>query len=170
MQHFVLTGLILLTLGTARGLDLDDTREQVIAELGKPKSIASRGDREILLYPEGVRLELENGRIVSAQGFTLGEIAPASAEVAGPLKSDSTADPAPSEHMDSSAVEGLQEREYTAITGQSQAELERSFDALVAARDEATHVPAKPPFNVIEWVRSSSHANIGPRKYFGLGF
>lgn len=59
----------------ARALTPDATREQVIAELGKPTSVAKLGQREILIYPKGVRLELEEGKVVAAKGITLSDVA-----------------------------------------------------------------------------------------------
>lgn len=44
-------------------------RHEVIAELGKPTSAASRGAREILLYPGGVRIELQNDSVVDLEGY-----------------------------------------------------------------------------------------------------
>ena len=44
-------------------------REEVIAELGKPTSAARRGTREILLYPKGVRLELEGNEVADIKGY-----------------------------------------------------------------------------------------------------
>jgi hypothetical protein len=44
-------------------------RAEVVAELGKPTSAARRGNREILLYPKGVRFELENDAVVDVKGY-----------------------------------------------------------------------------------------------------
>jgi len=73
MRYSWLVGFFLGCLGTAWALTAEATREQVIAELGKPTSVAKMGQREILLYPKGVRLELENGQIVAAKGIDLSD-------------------------------------------------------------------------------------------------
>lgn len=53
---------------SARAVYLGEKKADVIAELGAPKSVYQRGDREILSYPKGVRIELVNGRVESATG------------------------------------------------------------------------------------------------------
>jgi hypothetical protein len=45
------------------------TRGVVIAELGKPTSVARRGTHEILLYPKGVRIELVGDAVVDIKGY-----------------------------------------------------------------------------------------------------
>jgi hypothetical protein len=66
-------------------------RADVIAELGKPTSAARRGAQEILLYPKGVRIELERDVVVDLKGY----IPTATAGVATPaVTSASPATPA----------------------------------------------------------------------------
>lgn len=70
-----LIALILAFLATASlglALDLGADRQTVIQELGRPSSSVSHGSREFLSYPNRVRVELEHGRVVSAQGLVLG--------------------------------------------------------------------------------------------------
>jgi hypothetical protein len=56
--------------GSLRGDIANGTkRADVLAELGKPTSVARRGNREILQYAKGVRLELENGAVVDIKGY-----------------------------------------------------------------------------------------------------
>jgi hypothetical protein len=134
-------------------LSLDDTREQAIAELGKPGSIATRGAREILLYPNNIRLELENGKVVSAEGINLGETTPAVVEISPPAQPKQPAAPAdPEEDELAMADDSLADREHVSVTGHSQAGLEKSFDALVASRDQAAMAPLRPTFNLVEFV------------------
>ena len=73
MRYCRLAGIFLALLGVASALSPDATREQVIEELGKPTSMAKLGQREIMIYPKGVRLEFEGGKIVSAKGIVLSE-------------------------------------------------------------------------------------------------
>lgn len=63
--------LFLLSAMPLLALTPESTREQIIAELGKPTSVAKLGSREILNFPKGVRLELEDGRIVATKGILL---------------------------------------------------------------------------------------------------
>ena len=100
MRHGLLAGFFLIFLGVARALTPDATREQVIAELGKPTSVAKLGQREIMIYPKGVRLELEEGKVVAAKGLSLSdvvtELSPPPAEPAAtvPAKKTTAAPPA----------------------------------------------------------------------------
>ena len=94
MRLLITIGLFLSLQATGwAALNVDATREEVFAELGKPQSVASRGDREILLYAGGVRLELVAGRIVSAHGIILGAIAasPVVAPLQAPTETQSCA-------------------------------------------------------------------------------
>jgi hypothetical protein len=52
----------------APAVEIGATRAQVLAEIGPPSSSAKRGDREILLYPRGARIELEQGLVVDLRG------------------------------------------------------------------------------------------------------
>jgi ribosomal protein L6P/L9E len=73
MRYGFLVGLFLAVFSAAWALNPDATREQVIAELGKPTSVAKMGKREIMIYPGGVRLELEEGKVVAAKGIVLND-------------------------------------------------------------------------------------------------
>lgn len=74
-------------------------RADVIAELGKPSSTASRGSREILQYPKGLRLELEGGVVVDIRGYVPQGVSPAdiaaAAEPPPPKPKAETKSPAP---------------------------------------------------------------------------
>lgn len=60
-----------LPLTNALGLALNATRDEVIQELGQPLAHAQLGSREILTYPKKVRVELEDGHVVSADHIVL---------------------------------------------------------------------------------------------------
>lgn len=47
------------------------SKDDVIAELGRPTSQVARGNREILSYPKTVRIELVDGQVQSAEGISL---------------------------------------------------------------------------------------------------
>jgi hypothetical protein len=73
-------------------------REDVIAELGKPTSAARRDTHEILIYPKGVRIELEGNAVADIKGYipkgvTLSATVPAPASSVVP--SAAAAKPAP---------------------------------------------------------------------------
>ncbi|MEO6567455.1 MAG: hypothetical protein ABIO94_01730 [Opitutaceae bacterium] len=69
--RFTLLGLLVAFSGSSLAADilLGSTREAVITELGKPTSVARRGTREILLYPKGVRIELNGNLVVDLKGY-----------------------------------------------------------------------------------------------------
>jgi hypothetical protein len=49
-------------------IGIGETREDVLSQLGKPTSVARRGDREIFLYPKGGRIELIGGKVADVKG------------------------------------------------------------------------------------------------------
>jgi hypothetical protein len=131
---------------TTRGITLDATRQQVIAELGKPVSQATRATHEILLYPKGVRVELENGRVVAAQGLTLDAAAP-TASAALPAEKPVVPPavvPEPSKTLEAD----ISEYESPAATAKPPPGLNKTFDALIAAQEHSQHSPPAPKFDL----------------------
>jgi hypothetical protein len=59
---------VLAAIVSAAEIGIGDAREDVLRQLGKPTSIARRGDHEILLYPKGGRVELVNGKVADVKG------------------------------------------------------------------------------------------------------
>jgi hypothetical protein len=59
---FLLAPLALADVG------MGDSRADVIRATGNPTSHAQRGDREILMYPHGGRVELVDGKVVDVKG------------------------------------------------------------------------------------------------------
>lgn len=49
-------------------IGIGDPREEVLRQVGKPTSIARRGDHEIFLYPKGARIELVQGKVTDVKG------------------------------------------------------------------------------------------------------
>lgn len=49
-------------------IGMGDSRETVLAQLGKPTSIARRGDHEIFLYPKGGRVEFVHDKVTDVKG------------------------------------------------------------------------------------------------------
>lgn len=72
---FIFAALV-LPLTNALGLAYDATRDEVIQELGQPIAHAQLGTHEILTYPKKVQVELENGRVVSANHIVLKVVDP----------------------------------------------------------------------------------------------
>ena len=151
MRLLIAIGMFFSLEATGLALNVDSTREELIAELGRPQSVASRGDREILLFAGGVRLELIAGRIVSSRGISLG--ASVTSPVEAPLQ-------VPPGNLSSTEIvnddRGVEELEmldpvYFEPEGYSQVELEKSFDAVVAGHEQATHAALIPSFNIIEF-------------------
>lgn len=76
----VLALLLAVALGSfaaAADVGVGDTRESILAQYGKPNSIAKRGDREIFLYPKGGRIEFVDGKVADVKGPLPPPIAPA---------------------------------------------------------------------------------------------
>src|SRR5690242_13235316 len=76
----------------AAELGVGTTREEVVAQLGAPKSKMSAGDREIFSYPQG-RVIMADGKVVSlelkpaaATPLPLAPSATASSEMTAPVK------------------------------------------------------------------------------------
>jgi hypothetical protein len=66
-----LSAFLLVLLGNllaAAEIGIGDTRESVLAQLGKPTSIARRGEHEIFLYPKGGRIEFVGGKVTDVKG------------------------------------------------------------------------------------------------------
>lgn len=61
--------LLSLAATLCRGeIGIGDPREEVLRQVGKPTSIARRGDHEIFLYPKGARVELVQGKVADVKG------------------------------------------------------------------------------------------------------
>lgn len=63
----VLAAALLSSVASAE-IGSGDSRDEVLRQLGKPTSIARRGNHEILLYPQGARVELVDGKVADAKG------------------------------------------------------------------------------------------------------
>lgn len=97
---------MLAGLSFAAEIGIGDPREDVLRQLGKPTSMARRGDHEIFLYAQGGRVEMREGRVVDVKGTfpahangspSPAENAPAPLESASARKS---AGPLPAEAAD----------------------------------------------------------------------
>ena len=145
MRTVILAGLSLVACGLAWALGPDATRDEIIAELGKPTSVATREGREILIYPKGVRLELVNGRIASVKGIVLGDEQgrpsapePAVSVAAKPKKPETPPAGDPADDP---------ERAAAAEHGAAQVQMEKAVLAMEGAHDKPVTLLAKPVFN-----------------------
>lgn len=66
-----LIALSLLVASVSAAVRYDMTKEELLRELGKPTSALTKGGREILIYPNNVRIELDQGKVVSVKGLDL---------------------------------------------------------------------------------------------------
>lgn len=90
----VFLALMLTAALAAAEIGIGTSRDEVLDQLGKPTSIARRGDHEIFLYPKGGRIEFVGGKVVDVKGplpAALTPVAPPSA--ASPASGASTAPP-----------------------------------------------------------------------------
>jgi hypothetical protein len=148
VRKWILAVVSLTLLVTTRAITLDATREQVIAELGNPVSQATRGTHEILLYPKGVRVELENGRVVAAQGLAL-DVSTPTAPVTLPAEKPAVPPPPVSEPEPSKTADvDISEYESPAATAKPPPGVNKTFDALIAAQEQSRHPPPAPKFDV----------------------
>jgi hypothetical protein len=74
-----LSVLFLLLASAGAAVRYDMSRAELVQELGKPVSALVRGDREILIYPNNVRIEIAQGKVVSVKGLDLAVPTPAAA-------------------------------------------------------------------------------------------
>lgn len=69
LPRVLLATIVLLLAPRAWGeIGIGDTRQTVLQQAGDPTSHATRGNREILLYPHGARVELIDGKVVDVKG------------------------------------------------------------------------------------------------------
>ena len=64
-------GCLLMVSASAQGVRFNMTPAQVEAEIGKPSSSMSRGDRSVWMYPGDGRVEFLNGRAVDIRNLTI---------------------------------------------------------------------------------------------------
>ena len=150
MQFGRLAAIFLVSVGAAWGLTPDATREQVIAELGKPTSVAAHGGREILIYPKGVRLELEGGRIVSAKGIALSDAvaAPVATEAAPPGKRAEKA-PGAAEKDKKQVTTAKEVAAIKPAQNDALADMAKTVDKMEASNVAAQHPPPPKAFDFV---------------------
>jgi hypothetical protein len=65
---YLFCSLMFLAVACRGEIGIGDAREDVLRQLGKPTSIARRGDHEIFLYPKGGRIEFVGGKVADVKG------------------------------------------------------------------------------------------------------
>lgn len=69
MRFGRMLALMLFVWGKISAVHYGESREDLLRELGRPTSALMKGDREILLYPNGGRIELLAGKVVFVKGI-----------------------------------------------------------------------------------------------------
>lgn len=163
MRHGLLAGIFLTLLTAAWALQPDATREQVIAELGKPTSVAKLGGREIMVYPKGVRVELEGGKVVATKGIAVSDEAastpPAAVEPGKKVPAAITA-VKPQEHEDDeppmteaerkkmAAEDAAAEKKYA----EEQARMMKTVEDMANSHEQGQQQPAPKKFAVVAFI------------------
>lgn len=135
-----------MAVAAAHGITIDSRRDEVITELGNPTSHAVRGTREILLYPKGVRIELDQSRVVAAQGISLTATPHASPPVASTEKP--VPPPPPASRKPEPAKTEVNDYGEPQAPAKPPAGLEKSLDALLVAQAAAPQRPPAPTFDL----------------------
>ncbi len=139
-----------------------EPRAEVLAELGRPASSIVRGNRKVLIYPKGVRLELEAGKVAVVIGLEVGEGPVQTAEETSPeIKPVEEAKPAEVEPEEPDVppltpeqlealeeAEAKAEKEWAEQSAKARAEMEKSITDMEKIHDRSSEPPPpKPGFN-----------------------
>ena len=162
--------VFLLLAGECAAVRYDMSKEELLQELGKPTSLLVKGGREVLIYPNNVRIELEHGKVVSVKGLDLTETgslpaAPAT-EAAAPVPPPAEAEPeatepalTPEEQKKLAEEEAKLEKAMADADAKARAELEKAITDL-ENMDPGVALPEPESFSVtgfllelvIKWV------------------
>jgi hypothetical protein len=158
---------VCLLLGGARaGVEYGMSKPALIQELGKPTSVLSRpgSGREVLIYPKGVRIELEQGKVVSVKGLDLGALSATPATSEEKAEPEPAAEPEPklTPEQQKAQAEALAkaEKESAAADARARAEMEKAIGQMEKDHDRDMERPHKRSFDfvgffigiVIKWV------------------
>lgn len=128
-----LLGLCLIACTAGAVVRYDMPREELLLELGKPTSILARGDREVLIYPNNVRIEISQGKVVGIKGIDLvaAEQAAATAAGAEPAKPVEPAEAAePEQQKAQDEADAKAEKEYAEAGARARAGMEQAITDL----------------------------------------
>lgn len=143
--------MFMLLAGACIGVEYGMDKATLIQELGKPTSALARpgSGREILIYPNGVRIELERGKVVGVKGLDLAAV-PGGAAPEANAGSTTEAGPkvAPEEQKARAEAEAKAEKEMAAADAKARAEMEKAIGDMERAYDQAEEEPATSSFIV----------------------
>jgi hypothetical protein len=153
-----LIALSLLVASVSAAVRYDMTKEELLRELGKPASILSKGGREVLIYPNNVRIELDQGKVVSMKGI---DLTAAEAAAANPpaASADQPAAPADSEEDEPTLTPDQQKAQAEAeaklekemADAKADAEMEKAITQLEDFDGQAETMPA-PAFAIFDFL------------------
>jgi hypothetical protein len=135
-------------------------KTEVLAELGKPVSAITRSGREVMMYPAGVRIELEQGKVVVVQGMPVQEgpgvaaVTPpesaAAPAAAAAEKEEEPDEPAlsPEEKRKVEEEEARAEKEWQEANAKARAEMEKAIGDLENLHAQAQHPPPPEGFDI----------------------
>jgi hypothetical protein len=139
----------------------DMSKDELLKELGKPTSILAKSGREVLIYPNNVRIEIEHGKVVSVKGIDLAAAAevPAApiAAAAEPKEGEATAAPeeagdaepklTPAEQKAQAEAEAKREKEMAAANAKARADMEKAITDMENPAPQPS-LMAKPAFEI----------------------
>ena len=151
-----LIALSLLAASLGAAVHYDMSKEALLKELGKPTSILKKGGREVLIYPQNVRIEIEQGKVVSVKGLDLAaEEAAATPPPAEAEGETAPAEPAaeeepkltPAEQKARDEAEAKLEKAMAETDTKARAEMEKTITELESLDQQPVVMPA-PVFSV----------------------
>lgn len=116
-------------------IGMGDTRDEVLRQLGKPTSIARRGDHEIFLYPKGGRIEFVGGKVADVKGPLPASVTPPASSPAAPESAPPTA-----AAKDAAPTPEAQPRPPTTPKPAAGAPASDDYNPAAAANELAKHV------------------------------
>ncbi len=125
--------LFLLLASAGAAVRYDMSKAELLQELGKPVSVLVRGDREILIYPNNVRIEIAQGKVVVVKGLDLTEQTPAPAATPPPSEEEAVPEEpklTPEEQKAQAEEEAKFEKSLAEADAKGRAEMEKAITAL----------------------------------------
>lgn len=159
MHHRWLVAFFLFLVGECAAVRYDMTKEELLLELGKPTSVLARpgSGHEVLLYPKGVRIEIDNGKVVSVKGIDLaaaelGKAAAAEAQVQAAEAAKLQAEEDKARAIEAAAA-AKAEKEWAAESAKAHAEMEKSVEAMEnRTSDPAARHHGPPEFDLVAFL------------------
>lgn len=152
-RFFSFSVLLALLALTASAVRYDMTKAELLEELGRPTStMQAPSGREVLLYPKGVRIELEKGVVVSVKGIALTEGGAASAPVPAPEKEEPAPTPeALKAQAEEAAADEHAEKQFAEANAKARAEMEKTIERLENPTSGLAEATKAKPFSFLEF-------------------